>query len=396
MPKKKIPALVWTFGLISFLTDMSSDMIFPLLPVFLTVYLGAGQSFLGLIEGIADSAAAFFMLASGIAADRSRDRAKLVFAGYGLSSIAKPLLAFAASPWVVLAVRFCDRIGKGIRTSPRDALIADAVEPALRGQAYGLQRSLDHAGAIAGPLLATLLLSTIITDLRHIFMLAAIPGMLAVALIVWKVRDLRPAPARGVQPALQLTLPGKKLRLYLAVLFVFLWSCSSDAFLLLRARELGVSAAFLPLLWMGLHIIKASTTLPFGMLSDRVGRRRVILGGWCVYTLVYAGFALASQAWQACALFAAYGLFHGMTEGSERAILAEYAPAAERGRAFGWYYFIIGLVALPANLVFGLLWQKFGAGTAFFISAGISACASVLLLIFLRFFPSQHPNPDSV
>lgn len=388
MKIKGIPPLVWVFGTVSFLTDVSSDMMFPLLPVFLTQYMGVGQGFIGLIEGAADSTAAFLMLASGILADRSRDRSKLVLAGYSLSALSKPFLAFAASPWVVFFVRLSDRMGKGIRTSPRDALIADVVEPSLRGRAYGLQRSMDHAGAVTGPLIATILLAGVVTDLRELFLIASVPGLFAVALILWKVREVLEFSKRTPGQKFSLTLPPGKLRIYLAILFLFMLSYSSDAFLILRAQELGVRVVFLPLLWMVLHMIKAATTLPFGILSDRIGRRRVILAGWTVYTLVYMGFGMAGEMWHAWALFALYGLFYGLTEGGERAILADYSAPAERGQAFGWYYFVVGLVSLPASLLFGLLWRMWGSHAAFFISACVSAASAFLLFLFLRFVPS--------
>ena len=208
------------------------------------------------------------------------------------------------------------------------------------------------------------------------------------ALILWKVRDVARFGERTPGQKLALKIPSGKLRIYLSILLLFILSCSTDAFLILRAQELGVRPVFLPLIWMVLHLVKMSTTLPFGILSDKIGRRRVILAGWIVYTLVYLGFAMASKIWHAWALFIVYGLFYGFTEGSERAILADYAGAAERGQAFGWYYFVVGLVSLPASLLFGFLWQGWGSHTAFFVSACISAAAAFLLFLFLQFVPS--------
>ncbi|MBI3313730.1 MAG: MFS transporter [Candidatus Omnitrophica bacterium] len=390
MKLKGIPQIVWIFGLVSFLTDVSSDMVFPLLPVFLTQYLGAQKGFLGLVEGFADSTAAFFMLFSGILADRARDRSKIVLAGYSLSSLAKPILAFAWTPWVVFFIRFTDRMGKGIRSSPRDALIADSVEPFHRGKAYGLQRSMDNAGAMIGPLIATILLATLITDLRKLFLIASVPGLLAVALIFWKVREVVPVAKRTLPQKFQMKFPAGKLRLYLIILAIFILSCSSDAFLLLRAQELGIPAKFLPLLWMILQGVKAAAVLPFGMLSDKIGRRKMMLIGWTVYTLVYLGFGHASQTWHAWVLFAFYGLFYGLTEGTERAILADYSEPSARGQAFGWYYFVVGTMALPASLLFGLLWQKWGSQTAFTFSASISGICVFLLYVFLKLVPSSN------
>ncbi|MBI3307494.1 MAG: MFS transporter [Candidatus Omnitrophica bacterium] len=389
MKNKSIPGLVWTFGWVSFLTDISTDMIFPLLPIFLTQYLGAEKGFLGLIEGFADSTAAFFMLFSGILADRTRDRSKIVLAGYSLSSLIKPILAAAWTPWVVFFVRFSDRMGKGLRTSPRDSLIADSVDPAERGKAYGLQRSMDNAGAMLGPLIATFLLAFFITDLRKLFLIASLPGILAVALIFWKVRETIPHEKRVSAGKFQIKFPSGKLRIYLFILCLFILSCSSDAFLILRAQELGVPTKFLPILWAILQGVKAFAVLPFGILSDKIGRRKTMLMGWIVYTLVYLGFGRATEAWQAWALFACYGFFYGFTEGTERAILADYADPSMRGQAFGWYYFVVGMMALPASLLFGTIWQRFGSQTAFTLSASISALCVFLLYLFLRLVPSS-------
>ncbi len=384
-----IPRNVFIFGLVSYLTDVSSDMIYPLLPLFLTQTLGAGQWFVGLVEGFAESTAAFFMLLSGLWADRAKDRSKLVLAGYGLSAFSKPLVAFAWSPWVVFFVRCADRIGKGVRTSPRDALIADSVSPRSRGKAFGLQRSLDHAGAVTGPVLATLLLTFCLTDLRHLFLIAAIPGILGVVLIAWKVREVSSTRQSVMTERLTLHPPSGKLKVYLMILFLFILGCSSDAFLLLRASQLGVPHSMMPILWLLLSLVKALTTLPLGALSDRLGRRRVILMGWMVYTLVYVGFAFASTPAHAWILFACYGLFYGFTEGGERAILADYAGSSGRGQAYGWYYFTVGTAALPASLIFGFVWQTFGAQTAFLMGASLASVSSVLLALFLYFVPSS-------
>ncbi len=384
MRLKGIPAIVVALGFVSFLTDVSSDMIYPLLPVFITQHLGGSERFLGLIEGVAESTAALVMLFSGILADRARDRSKLVLAGYGLAGFARPLTALAWNPWVVLVVRFTDRIGKGLRTSPRDALIADSVEPEYRGRAFGVQRSLDNAGAVVGPLVASLLIGVFLWDLRKVFWAAAIPAFLAIALVLWKVREVLPLNRALAPQKFRLKLPQGRLRIYLAILFIFILSCSSDAFLLLRAKDLGVPLALLPIIWMTLQFVKATSGLPLSALSDRIGRRRVMLAGWTVYTLTYLGFGFATQTWHAWALFLVYGFFYGFTEGTERAILADFSEKGERGQVYGWFYLVVGLGALPASLLFGLLWQAFGSAAAFSTSAAISAVAAVLFFIFLR------------
>jgi MFS family permease len=377
---------VLILGLVSFLTDVSSEMIYPLLPLFLTAVLGAGPALLGAIEGVAESTAALLKLVSGIWSDRVRRRKPLVLAGYGISSLARPLVAVATGPLAVLVIRFADRIGKGVRTSPRDALIADSVGPDLRGRAFGFHRAMDHAGALVGPLVAAALLATWVDDLRIVFALAAIPGALAVLLIVLKLRESAAAqPAAPTNSGSFLSLlPRGKLRRFLLILFLFTLGNSTDAFLLLRAGELGVRAAHIPLLWAFFHVIKMVSVYPFGALSDRLGRRGMILAGWGVYALAYLGFARAQSEWQIWALFAFYGLFYGLTEGTEKALLVDLADPAERGAAFGWYNFAIGIGALPASLLFGAIWQLAGAPAAFGFGAGLAALAAVLLWGLVR------------
>lgn len=375
---------VLILGLVSLLTDVSSEMIYPLLPLFLTSVLGAGPAFLGVIEGVAESTAALLKLVSGIWSDRVRRRKRLVLGGYGLSALARPLVALATGPLAVLAIRFTDRIGKGVRTSPRDALIADSVAPQLRGRAYGFHRSMDHAGALLGPLLATALLATWTKNLRVIFALAAIPGFLAVLLIVLKVREAAAAEGflRGNGGFLR-NLPRGPMRRFLLILLLFTLGNSTDAFLLLRAGDLGVSAVAIPLLWAFFHVVKMASVYPFGALSDRLGRRGMILAGWGVYALAYLGFGRASSEWQIWALFAFYGLFYGLTEGTEKALLADMVPAEQRGSAFGWYHCAIGIGALPASLLFGWLWQQFGAAAAFDLGAGLAGLAALLLWLLV-------------
>jgi MFS family permease len=382
---------VLILGLVSFLTDFSSEMIYPLLPLFLTTTLGAGPAFLGVIEGVAESTASLLKLVSGIMSDRVRDRKKLVLSGYGISSCARPLIALATGPLAVLFIRFADRIGKGIRTSPRDALIADSVDPAIRGKAYGFHRSMDHAGAIVGPLAATALLAWFVSDLRTVFWLAAIPGALTIVLIIFKVRESGHRKVTSDGRFLKV-LPHGRLRTYIIVLFVFTLGNSSDAFLLLKAGQLGVSSVTIPLLWAFFHVIKMVSSMPFGALSDRVGRRSIIITGWCVYAVTYIGFAHATTELHVWLLFTLYGLFYGLTEGVEKALLVDIAGKDERGSAFGWYNFAIGVGALPASLFFGIIWKKFGSTAAFGFGAVLAAVAAVLLLLLVRTIPARE-NP---
>lgn len=380
---KGITGNILILGLVSFLTDFSSEMIYPLLPVFLTTVLGAGPVVLGAIEGIAESTASLLKLVSGIMSDRVADRKRLVLSGYGISSFARPFIAAATGPLAVLIIRFADRVGKGIRTSPRDALIADSVDPSIRGKAYGFHRSMDHAGAIVGPLVASALLAFVVSDMRTVFWLAAIPGILAVTLIAFKVKEV----ARRTGPSNRTFLglfPHGRLRAYIIILFIFTLGNSSDVFLLLQAGRLGVSPVIIPLLWAFFHVVKMCSSMPFGALSDRVGRRKIIVTGWGVYALTYVGFGYATTETHVWLLFTLYGLFYGLTEGTEKAFLVDISRDEERGSAFGWYNFAIGIGALPASLLFGLIWQVIGPKAAFAFGAGLAGLAGLLLMLFIN------------
>jgi MFS family permease len=406
---------VVALGVVSLLTDASSEMIYPLLPLFLTTTLGASAAAVGAIEGAAETTAALLKLASGWWSDRVRRRKPLVVAGYALASIARPLVAIATSAAQVLAIRLTDRVGKGIRSSPRDALIADSVPPALRGRAFGLHRAMDHAGAVVGPLVAWALLRSGVS-LRTVFWLAAIPAALAVLTLVVAVREggverggegdaardgmtgaggpppttniagasddavTNPAPRQS--STLGNSLP-RRFWAFLAVLLVFTLGNSTDAFLLLRATQLGVAAPLIPILWALLHVVKSAASTPGGALSDRVGRRPLLVAGWLLFALVYLGFARAGVAWHAWALFALYGVHFGLVEGAEKALVADLVPADRRGTAFGWYNLAIGLAALPASVLFGIVWTRFGAPTAFGMGSVLALVAAAGVFVVL-------------
>lgn len=377
----------------SFLNDTASEMAYPLLPVFLVSVLGAGPAFLGLVEGIAETTASLAKLGGGILSDHIRKRKILVVWGYGLASVVRPLLALVFAPWQVLVVRFTDRLGKGVRSAPRDALLVDSVPPDLTGTAFGLHRAADHGGSVLGPLLAAGVLLLAPQNLRLVFALTAVPGILTVTLIWRKVTEVSPGatpattsppPGRPAPSPTSLRELGPRFPRYLAVLLIFTLGNASDAFLLLRAQGLGVPSTALPLLWAAFHVSKMIWNVPGGMLSDRVRPERLILGGWLFYALVYGGFALATTAWQAWALFGIYGLFYGLTESPEKALVAELAPSRLRARAFGAYHFAVGLGALPASLLFGALWQWRGAPAAFTAGAGFAVLSAILLPLALR------------
>ncbi len=379
-----LPRTVVVLGVVSLLTDASSEMIYPLLPLFLAGTLGASATFIGLIEGVAESTASLVKLASGWWSDRLGRRKAITVAGYTLSACARPLVALAGAGWHVLAIRFADRVGKGVRSAPRDALLAAATPAHSWGKAFGFHRAMDHTGAILGPLIATAFLAWGLTDLRTLFALAAIPGVLAVAVLVFAVRDA-PAERAAASPVrLSLAPFSPRFRAVLGVVTLFTLGNSSDAFLLLKAHAVGISAEWIPLLWILLHVTKAVSSTPAGALSDRIGRPRLILAGWLVYAAVYAGFGLADSAWQIWVLFAIYGLFFGLTEGVEKAYVADLAPAEHRGTAYGLYHAAVGLAALPASLLMGVVWEHVSAAAAFGLGAGVALLASVLFFAIIR------------
>jgi len=390
---------VLVLGAVSFLNDAASEMIYPLLPVFLTAVLGAGPAALGIIEGIAESTASLLKLASGYYSDRVRRRRGWVISGYLLSNLTRPMIGLAVTWPGVLVLRFFDRIGKGVRTSPRDALIAESVTPAFHGKAFGFHRAADHAGAIPGPLLATALLAFGQFDLKTVFLLSIVPGLLAVAVLSAGVRETPDASrASASRQKLHIAQAWREmpptLRRFTAILFLFTLGNSTDAFLLLKAQRLGVSVAMIPMLWVALHVVKSGSSIPGGIVSDRMGRKGVIVAGWGVYGATYAGFVWADAAWQAWALFILYGLYFGLTESAEKALIADLAPSNLRGSAFGLYHLMLGIGALPASLLFGWIWQSWGDAAAFGMGAGL-AFAAGLLLIGLPLRRAAENSPGS-
>ena len=387
-PRANAPRLgrnVLVLAAVSFLTDASSEIIYPLLPIFLTTVLGTSAAAVGAIEGAAETTSALLKLASGWWSDRASRRKPLVVAGYALASLARPLVAVAQSAAQVLAIRLTDRVGKGIRGSPRDALIAESVDPAIRGRAFGFHRAADHAGAVVGPLIAFALLRWEQLPLRTVFLFAALPGVLSVIVLVLGVRET-PRHARAASatkkagvPSLDVSL-GRAFWTFLASVLLFTLGNSTDAFLILRANQLGVSVALVPILWAALHVVKSAASVPGGALSDRFGRKPLILAGWAVYAAVYIGFGRATETWHAWALFLAYGTFFGLTEGTQAALIADLVGQARRGTAYGWYYLAVGIGALPASVLFGLIWDRVSPRAAFDVGAGLAFAAALVLL----------------
>jgi MFS family permease len=375
--------MVKALGAVSLLTDVSSEMIHPLLPSFLTGPLKAGPAVLGVIEGLAEAASSLLKLLAGRASDRLPRRKPLVVAGYALSSLARPLMALATSSHHVLWIRLADRVGKGTRGAPRDALIAEVTPAQERGRAFGFHRAMDHAGALLGPLAAAGLLALGL-DVRVVFALAAIPAFASLAVLVLGVKETPRAnpPVAGPQPSRGGLPPA--LRRYLGVVALFTLGSSSDAFLILRAQEAGIALAGLPLLWALHNAVKAALSTHAGQLSDRIGRRPAIAAGWTVYAATYAGFALFSSVAAMAALFACYGLFHAFSEGPERALVADLAGTDARGAAFGAYHAITGALLLPASLITGWLWQSHGSGAALLACAAIALAAAAGLLLLVE------------
>lgn len=382
---------VFALSLVSFLNDTSSEIIYPLLPAFLALTLGATPFAIGLIEGFAESVAAFLKLFSGYLSDKFDSRKFPVFFGYALASIVRPLLAFATSWQQVLFVRLTDRVGKGIRGAPRDAMLAASVPAEKRGLAFGFNRAADHLGAVFGPVCASVLLYFLsenpaqpsATEYSRVFLFASIPVAIGLFVIAFFVKEEKRPVAELSNGKIKLSLKefDGNFKRFLVVIALFTLSNSTDAFLLLRAEQSGVSVAFLPLLWMALHFSKVVFSLIGGDLSDKFGRKTMIFAGWIVYALVYVGFAFVNAEWQAWALFIVYGVYFGLTEGVEKAFVADLVDSDEkRGTAFGFYNLAFSITVFPASIVFGAIWTTFGAAPAFLISASISLCAAVLLL----------------
>lgn len=388
-----LSANVLALSAVSLLNDTSSEIIYPLLPAFLAMTLGASPFAIGLIEGIAESVASLLKLISGYLSDKLGNRKLPVFIGYALAALTRPFLSFASTWQHVLIVRTTDRVGKGIRGSPRDALIAASVSSERRGVAFGFNRAADHLGAVLGPICAFLLLYLIAADTnsptareyQQVFLYASIPVAIGLFVIVAFVHEKRSDNGNVEKNPIKFSLKSfdANFRRFLVIVALFTLSNSTDAFLLLRAQQAGITPTLLPLLWMVLHISKVLSSIVGGNLSDAIGRRPLIVSGWIVYALVYAGFAFVSAPWQAWALFIVYGTYFGLTEGTEKALVADLVDEDKRGTAYGFYNLAFGITVLPASLLFGLIWTRLGAETAFLASAVVSVIAAVLFLLLI-------------
>jgi MFS family permease len=387
---------IFFLGLVSLLTDVSSEMIFTLVPLFVTNVLGAGAMAVGLIGGLSESTDALLRIFSGRLSDRIRKRKLLAGLGYGFSTVVKPFMLLASAWGAVLGVRFGDRIGKGIRTSPRDALVADSVAVGERGKGFGVHRAMDTTGAVLGLVIAAIIIYAVqgqgleitLKSFHWLVLVGVLPAVLAVVVLIVFVHEKglpRQAPPGGVTVSTSGTAGfSTRFKLYLAVMAVFTLGNSSDFFVILRAQNLGSPVLFITLMLVVFNAAYVACSVPAGVLSDRLGRRRVIALGWTVYALVYFGFALSSSVWHIWVLFAGYGVYYGIVEGVARAFVADLVPADRRGTAYGYYHGVVGLALLPASLLAGWLWDTVSPAAPFYLGAGLAFLAMLGLLALVK------------
>jgi len=383
---------VFFLGIVSLLTDVSSEMIFTLVPLFIANVLGAGVIVVGLIGGLSESTDATFRILSGWFSDRVRKRKPLAILGYSVSTLAKPFMYLATTWGAVLAIRFSDRMGKGIRTSPRDALVADSVSVGERGRGFGLHRAMDTTGAVLGLALAAVIIYLVqgrgltlsLKTYQWLVLVGIVPAVLAVLVLLFFVHEGKSSSVVRQLPRIRFAGFSTRFKLFLAIMAVFTLGNSSDFFVILRAQNLGSSILYVTLMLVLFNITYAVTALPAGLLSDRLGRRRVIALGWAIYAVVYLGFAVASELWQVWLLFAYYGVYYGVVEGVARAFVADLVPEEKRGTAYGLYHGVVGITLLPASLIAGWLWQAISPAAPFFLGAALAFLAMVGIMGVVR------------
>ncbi len=393
---KDLPRNVWAVGFTSFFMDISSEMVINILPLFLSNVLGVQTSIIGLIEGVAEATASILKLFSGWLSDKMGGRKWLAVIGYGLSAVSKPFFYIANSWGVIAGVRWADRVGKGIRTAPRDALVADSVTPQVRGLAFGFHRAMDTAGAMVGILIALLVvwlaqansLTLSRPTFQTIVLISLLPAILAVLSLIIGAQDVT-VKARRDAPKFSLRSLGKPFSIFLFIVSIFTLGNSSDAFLVLRAQNLGISVMGILVMLAVFNLVYSLISTPAGSLSDRIGRKRLIIGGWLVYAAIYLGFALARAAWQVWLLYVVYGLYYGMAHGTANAMVADLVPDHLRGTAYGTYNAVIGLLAFPSSLIAGILWEGaggwpgFGPSAPFFFGGALALIAALLMAFWM-------------
>ncbi len=392
---RRLPRNIWAASLTSFFMDISSEMVLNILPLFLANVLGVRTSVIGLIEGIAEATSSLLKVFSGWLSDRLKGRKWIAVAGYGLSALSKPFFYFASTWEAIAAIRWTDRVGKGIRTAPRDALVADSVEPEVRGLAFGVQRAADTAGALLGILIAAGLvwwgqanqIQLGAETFRMVVLISIIPGILAVISLAVGARDV-PLNPQGEAPRLAFRSLGKPFMIFMIIVGIFDIGNSSDAFLVLRAQERGLSTLGILLMLAAFNLVYTLLSAPAGSISDRIGRRKVIIGGWLVYSGIYLGFALAKQAWHVVVFYILYGVYYGLAYGTTKAMVADLVPETLRGTAYGTYNAILGILDFPASVIAGVLWQGvgnwqgFGASAPFLFGAIMSVLAAILMVVW--------------
>jgi len=391
---RQLPRNVWAVGFTSFFMDVSSEMVINILPLYLANVLGVPTSIIGLIEGIAESTASILKLFSGWLSDKLGGRKWIAVAGYGLSAISKPFFYIASTWELVAGVRWADRVGKGIRTAPRDALIADSVTKEVRGLAFGFHQAMDTAGAMVGVIIAVIVvwlaqkntLDLSKSTFQTLVLISLLPAVLAVLSLVIGARDV-PVNAQRAAPKFTLSSMGQPFIVFLVIVSIFTLGNSSDAFLVLRAQNLGITVTGILIMLAMFNLIYSLISTPAGSLSDRIGRRRLIIGGWLLYAVIYLGFGFAQAAWQVWALYVVYGLYYGMAFGTSNALVADLVPEQLRGTAYGTYNAVIGILTFPASVIAGLLWQGAGSWTGFgpsapFLFGGTLALIAAVLMAF--------------
>ncbi|MFZ2632647.1 MAG: MFS transporter [Desulfosalsimonadaceae bacterium] len=371
-------------GLVSFFMDISSEMIYPLVPLFLANVLGVNKSVIGLIEGIAESTASLIRIFSGWFSDRIGNRKWLMAAGYGISTLSRPFMALAAGWHQVMGSRLIDRFGKGIRTAPRDAIIAESADSAYLGRAFGFHRSMDTMGAVMGPALAFFLLSVSSNDYRKVFWLSMIPGVIAVLLIILLITEKKkPFVAHADRPKLTFSHFDWRFKFFVVIAGIFALGNSSDVFLILRAQQIGISTQMIPVVYLVFNLVYSLSSIPSGMAADRFGKKRVIFLGFVLFAVLYSGFALASGTRVVWMLFGLYGLFMGLTEGIQKAFLTTIIPADFKATAFGVYNTVVGIAMLPASLIGGWLWDKVSPSATFYFGSVTAAVSALLFIVFM-------------
>jgi len=386
---RSLPRNVWAISLTSFFMDISSEMVVNILPLFLSNVLGVGAGLIGLIEGIAEATASLLKVFSGWLSDRLGARKWLAVAGYAISALSKPFFYFANAWTAVAAVRWADRVGKGVRTAPRDALVADSIDESQRGLAFGFHRAADTGGAVVGLLIALGVVwaaqSASVELGRGAFqvvvLISLIPAVLAVLSLALGAKDV-PVSGRRERPAITFRGLGRPFLVFMLIVGLFDLGNSSDAFLVLRAQERGLSVVGILGMLVTFNLVYTLVSTPAGSLSDRVGRRVVIVGGWLAYAALYLGFALAGAGWQMWLLYALYGVYYGLAYGTAKALVADLVPAGLRGTAYGTYNATLGLIDFPASLIAGLLWQNIAPSAPFFFGAALALAAAVLMLLW--------------